>query len=351
MKKFLTYLLLFVILLTPTTLVGCKSKETRKAANFYNEYLDISTQSPRLKEEKLDNRFASNETLYLIKFNFSQDLQAKIEQTGTSYNKIVTFYDELLENVSAPIVMYGQYLTSSNTTQKENETIYSKLDSLTSAYLDTSSKLGDLEKTLGTESLANINLSNLLYSYETLIFRASNLSNKISSIYFNSIATANPNYIAIEDDKINLQSIGANALNRRVYYLSVFADIYLNVYILGNQIPSKIINGESIAQYTPYKILNNARYSNNYLDNLDSNRDSLIKYARSFYLLQNDFEIQYQNYHTAIEKMTYSLVDSSSSVESQGYKKIVDQFVGNGGIAYSAYETLTRILSLSFSTY
>lgn len=351
MKKFLTYLLLFVVLLTPATFVGCKSKETRKASNFYNEYLDISTQSPRLKEEKLDEKFASNENLYLIKFNFSTDLQAKINQAGTSYNKIVTFYDELLENVSAPIVMYGGYLTSSNTTDSENEAIYSKLDSLKSAYIDTATKLGDLEATLNQENLAKINLTNLLYSYETLISRASNLSNKISSIYFGSIMTSNPNYIAMEDDKINLQSIGTNALNKRVYYLSVFADIYLNVYILGNNIPDLILNGGTIPEYLPYKFLNNTRYSNNFVDDLDNNRNGLIKYARSFYLLQNDFETQYQNYHTSIEKITYSLVDSSSSIESQGHKKNVDQFVGAGGIAYSSYQTLTTILNLSFKTY
>lgn len=347
MKKYICLILSTFILLVSLTFFGCKNDEKRSVQNFYNNYLDIQLSSPRLKEERLNDKFNVNGNVYFVKFNFSDDLQQKINSSSV-YNKITTFYDDLLENISAPIIMYGRNFTASNTSKNDTKALYSKLDDLKSAYLNTATILGDLEATLTESALADNNLKQLFYSYETLIHKASILSNKVASLYFNNIVqNPNPDYVSADDSKIDLNDVAYRALNRLFYYNYIYTDIYVNVYIRGNTVPNKLFDSSTLPSYIPYNTINSTRYSNTTKD-LESNRAKLINLAKSMYLIQKDFDKIYQNYHTAIEKITYSLVDNDSSNQAKGYKSIIDEFISTGGIAYSSFNTLTSILDLCF---
>lgn len=353
MRKLLSLTLILLILPVSLIFVSCKDKETRSISNFYNSYLDISTSNIRLTEQLLDSRFNNNENLYLVKFSFSDELQLKIDGLSASpynpYNKINSFYDILLEDVSAPIAMYGKALNSSDVSKDETSNIYSRLDQLKSAYISTATKLGDLEATLNDPAIASTNLKQLFASFETLIQKASNLSNLVTSVYFNNVMQdANPNYVAQQLNEINLTTLAQRTLNRKAYYISVYADIFLNVYILGNNVPEQMMLGTFSSQFEPYQNLSTVRYSTN-TNELESNRETLVNLARSLYLIQKDFDREYQRYHDAIEKITYSLVNANSSTETNGYKNIIDQFVSNNGIAYASFSTITDILDLSYT--
>lgn len=347
MKKHVCLILAVFVFVVSLTFVGCKNDEKRKAENLYNNYLDISISSPRLKEEKLNSKFINSENVYFVKFNFSDELQQKIN-TSSPYNKITTFYDDLLENISAPIVMYGKNFSSSNIDKQDTKTLYNQLDNLRSAYLDTATILGDLEATLNEPTLAENNLKQLFYSYETLIYKASILSNKVASLYFNKVMqNPNPNYLSMDDSKIDLNDIAFRTLNKLFYYNYIYTDIYVNVYIRGNTVPDKLINSSTLPSYTPYNTINNTNYSNT-LKDLESNREQIINLAKSMYLIQKDFDKMYQNYHTAIEKITYMLVDDNSSIKKLGYKNTIDEFISPGGISYASFDTLTTLLDLCF---
>lgn len=348
MKKYICFVLTALLFLTSFTFVGCKSDEKRTAQKLYDNYLDISLLSPRLKEEKLNSRFSTSNSLYFVKFQFCDELQEKIS-TSSPYNKIATFYDDLLENISAPIVMYGKNFSSSNVSKQDTKLLYAQLDNLKSAYLDTATILGDLEATLNEPTLAENNLKQLFYSYETLIHKASILSNKVASLYFNNVMqNPNPDYISADETKIDLNDIAFKTLNRLFYYNYIYTDIYVNVYIRGNTVPDKLINSATLPSYIPYNTINSTRYSNTQKSDLESNRTKLINLAKSMYLIQQDFDKYYQNYHTAIEKITYQLVDDNSSNVAKGYKSTIDEFISTGGVAYSSFATLTSILDLCF---
>lgn len=347
MKKYICLVLTALLVLTSFTFVSCKNKETRNIQRLYDNYLDISLSSTRLKEEKLNSRFNTNGSLYFVKFNFSDNLQAKIS-TSSPYDKITTFYDDLLENISAPIVMYGRNFSSSNISKADIKMLYKQLDNLKSAYVDTATILGDLEATLNESALAENNLKQLFYSYETLIHKASILSNKVASLYFNNVMqNPNPDYISADDSKIDLNDIAFRTLNLMFYYNYVYTDIYVNVYIRGNTVPEKLIESSTLPSYVPYNTINITRYSNTKLD-LETSRAKIISLAKSLYLIQKDFDKLYQNYHTAIEKITYQFVDDNSSNEAKGYKSIINEFISNEGIAYSSFVILTNILDMCF---
>lgn len=347
MKKFIILLLLCIM---PATLIltACKEDNTPNVTELYDTYLNISNSTEKLTRTKLDQKFHANTSLYIVDFSYSLELQEEFNKNAI-FQKIDTLYSTLLEDVSSPIVMYGQSFTSNNLTKSQIKNIYSKLDELRSAYKDASDKLQNLESTLSSTQFMTGNLTRFLHSYETVLIKASNLSNTISSLYFNNILTdPNPNYVEMTYNEVNLRDVAVRALNRYPYYTSIFADIYINIYMKGNDIPERIVGEQEIPSFEPYTTLSASNFNSSIIDSLSESRERIVDLARSLYLAQNDFDTLYQRYKKAISNITYVLVTDTSSDETKGYKAIVDQFIGDYGITYNTCDTFIELLTICY---
>lgn len=351
MKKTLIIMLLCLISFSTVFCVGCTDDEKRKIGNFYSEYLSIAESSQNMTTTIIPQQFNSSTNKKCIGFVYSDTLVSAM--TSSPYKELDTLYNTLLNDIMGPTYLYSDTLTKTKISKKEKKQLFSKLDALKDGYLNVSQRLGDLERVL-TESGTNENisltaLSNLYLSYEQLLDGATKLSKQIYSIYFNRVMeNANPDYISKSDDQIDLQDLALIALNKKIYFLSVYADIYLHLEIVGRSAPDRIIAGNFDLIYQPYKTLSEKSYTKTFKSDIEANRAKIIENARALQLIQNDFEKKYTEYQKSISKIIYCKVDLSSSANENGHKNIVDKFTSPTGIVYNSCQVLTNILDLCF---
>lgn len=351
MKKTLVIVLLCLISFSTIFCVGCTTDEKRKIGNFYSEYLNIADSSQNLTTTIIPQRFNSSTNKKCISFIYSDTLLSAM--TSSPYKELDTLYNTLLDDIMGPTYLYSDTLTKTKISKKEKKQLFKKLDDVKAGYLNVSQRLGDLERVL-TESGASENisltaLSNLHISYEQLLNDATKLSKQIYSIYFNRIMeNANPDYISKKDAEVDLQDLALIALNKKTYFLSVYADIYLHLEIIGRSAPDRIIAGNFDLIYQPYKNLSEKLYTKTFKSDIETSREKIIENARALQLIQNDFEKKYTEYQKSISKIIYCKVDLSSSATDNGHKNIVDKFTSPTGIVYSSCTVLTNILDLCF---
>lgn len=351
MKKILVSILLCLISLSTIIFTGCGDVEKRKIANFYSAYLAIADNSQNLTTSAIPAKFNSINSKKCVNFVYSDTLLSAMSESP--YKEIDLLYNNLLHDVMGPTYLYSSALIEAKISKKERVSLFKKLDEVGAGYINVAQRVGDLERILEENTtdkeISLVALENLYSSYEGLLDSATKLSKQIYYIYFNRVMKdANPDYSSKNDASINLNDLAISTLNKKVYYLSVYADIYLHLEIIGKNAPTLIVNKNFNLGYLPYDSLSQKSYSGSCKANIETNRTEIIKNARALQLLQNDFEKKYTEYQESISKITYNQISSSSTPKEQGYKDIVDGFTSSTGIVYTSYTLLTNILDLCF---
>ena len=348
MKRLICFILTLLILPTTLLLTGCKDKESRSMLDFYSNYLKIADSSQYLETQPLDPSFNASSSIKKVGFAYSPDLQDKIANIQV-FTHINDLYNKMLDDAMGPTYLFSASLISAKIKQEEKSQLYSNLDQLKEALLEIANRVGDLERTQDSQTALQ-NLNKLFKSYEPAINVATKISSQISSIYYSRILnTPNPNYIEMDIGHIDLNSIASRTLNRLVYYKSIFVDIFYQTQIKGYDIPQQLINGSYNQNYTPYSTFKDAIYSSSQLNlDLEDYRTELVAYARSLYLIQNDFDSEYLNFKNSASQINYCTVNNDSTEYAKGHKKVIDKFISENGLAYSTSQIIKTILDICY---
>ena len=351
MKKLTLISLALIIAISTVLCCGCKKKEELKIIDFYPTYLEIANSSEQLTTSSIPTRFNSPNMKKCVSFVYSTELLEAM--SNSPYKEIDTIYNTLLDDIMGPVYLYAESLVEAKISKNEKHELFSKLENIKTGYIEVAQRFGDLERILkesnALDDISIVALTNLYASYESLLDNATKLSKQVYSIYFNRVlANSNPDYLSQNINEIDLEDLATLALNKKIYFLSVYADIYLHLEIIGKNVPNQIIAKTFNAEYLPYKTLSNKSYKKSLLLNIEENRNVIVENAIALQLIQTDFDKFYTNYQKAISKIIYSQVNSSSSKIEQGYKQIVDSFTSNNGIVFNSLKVLINILDNSF---
>lgn len=351
MKKLLSIFIVIALICPVFLLTGCKKEEKRPLIEFYNNYLAIVEQHENLNKTAVPERFNTSSTIFKVGFKYSVELQQRMADSSSSYAYLDNYYNLMLDDAMAPTYLFAPTMFNINTdkiSESEKTYIYKKLDQLESCYIETASRVGDVEKTLTNTATSHENLKKLFTSYEKLIQTACELSIKISDIYFNKTLINNLNLKSGEEK--NLTNLATYAKTRFMYYKTLYLDIYVNTCLVNNDVPNKILNNTTNSPfdvvYYPYTSIKNINFTTQ-KTNLSSTADSILSLSQTLYNIEQVLDDEFNKYDSAISKINYHYVNNSN-INENTQKLIVDKFINENGIVYESYNTITQLLDLCY---
>lgn len=357
MKKFICIALLILILpFSAICLTGCK--KDKDISQFYTTYTNIASKYKYLHVVETNNNYGLSPNLIKVDIDYSSTplLESKVNDENSKYHYLESFYHTLLDDALTPLYIYGPKLNYIELEKSKTKSLFSKLEILDENFGNVSYYQNILNSSLQTSVDSKIHyahLSNLFVEYEKLISSATELSMMISNIYFNNVtANKNPNYSNIDVDNITDADIASISLNTRIripYYKALYTEIYYQLHIRENNIPTKIIDSSIYIpeNYSPQYFISNLDTSNiNATENLRENKQALYNYAITLYNIQTQIDERYTYFNIAKQNVAYLKVSSSSNIEDRNYANIISQFAN--GIAYDSYEVLLQLTNLIF---
>ncbi len=360
MKKIICLILICLMLpITSILVVGCKNKDY-KLKEFYTSYQNIGNNLSNLTLVDATDIYGLNTTSYKITINYTKlsTLSTLVEKSNTPYYKLKYFYQQLLDDTLSPMYFFGSSIANSKkVSDKQTESLFKSLKNLELEYKDIDFYVGILNTSLITNDVTIIsnNLKNVFEQYEQTIEAAINLANIVNKVYFDKIVVnenynhANKPYNQLTESDIAILSSDIRA--RMYYYKSVYANVYYQMCVKGNNLGDKFISNISPSTtYTPYNQIKA-------ITTLDSVQPSVLvtneqalynihSYASSLYNLQNNFDEAYENFNLASSKVTYSKLTEDSSVTDLNYGTIIYQFAN--GIAVDSWEILNSLTNLLY---
>lgn len=359
MKKILcTILMCIMIPFTCFSLAGCKDNDY-KLKNFYSSYEKIALNAQNLTLADANNTYQINVSSYKIDIDYTKSnvLSSLVEDNTTPYYQLKYFYQQLLDDSLAPMYFFGQKISENKkVSDKQTNKLFKNLESLQREYEDLDYYLSVLINTLHStnDSIANLaNLKKVFVQYEEAITASNNLSSVVCDVYFNTVlSNSNFNYSKISVDDLtesDLVRITIDTRARMYYYKSVYANIYNQLYIRGNNLPSLLTISTNIPlpTYTPYtNIKNISSFNANPSSVLIANKQKIYNNILSLYHIQNNFEQAYSNFNIATSKVVFSKLDASSTNDELNYGTIINQFAN--GIAMDSYEILNNLVNLLY---
>ena len=192
----------------------------------------------------------------------------------------------------------------------------------------------------------------MFVQYEQAITSAGNLSALVCNIYFNTVLpNSNFDYsskIYTQLTDADLGSIAVNTRARLYYYKSVFANIYNQIYIRNNDLASQIVStSTALPKYQPYTYFSTiTSLESQAIETLRTNKQDIYNNIISLYNIQNNFDLAYQHFNLASDKIAYADLDSGSTTDELNYGKIMTEFVN--GIAFDSYEILQNLVELLY---
>ena len=360
MKKVL-YAILICFILTPCfAFVGCNKDKKYSAKDFYTSYQNIAQDNTNLALVPANNIYQTeiNATKIDINYELSTKLTTLANDSSTQYYQLKHFYQQLLDDSLSPLYFFGEKISSSkNISNSQAKQLSNRLDALQAEYEDLNYYVGILINSLHATNDSNINLSNLkkvFLQYEDAINEANKLSSVVCNVYFGSVlSNANVNYSNKTYDQLTDTDLSRIAIDTRVriyYYKSVYANVYNQLYVRGNNLAEQLSSSTSITlpSYAPYSYVKGLTSLDSHSPTtLENNKQSIYNNIVSLYNIQKSFNKAYNVFNTATSKVVYSNLSEYSSATELNYGTLINQFAN--GIAIDSFEILNNLVNLLYT--
>lgn len=357
MKKFICTILICLLLpLTSLALVGC-GKDSYDLKTFYSSYENIVNNTPYLTLVNANNTYNLDVDSQKIVIDYDKATNLGALKSLSPYRYIESLYQQLLDDSLAPVYFFGQKIASSDRVNKDQtKQLFEKLQVLSTEYNELDYYVGILNSSLSSTSNSTINLSHLkkvFLQYERLLTVAGDLSSIVSNIYFNTILSVSDfDYSGKKLDELtsaDLVKISIDTRAKMYYFKSVYANIYHQMFIKNSTIANDITSSNEpvLPAYQPHtymagvQSLNSKSYDS--LINIPSMVKIIYENSISLFNIQKTFESSYSEFNLATSKISYSTLDSKSSIEEIAYGKIIERFAY--GIAFDSYEVLKNLVT------
>ena len=358
MKKFLCLLIMLCMLpVSAIFLTSCKKDSD--ITEFYTSYINIAEKNEFLTLVPVNYDYGLNIQADKIDLDYSKsaELSALVENSSTNYYQLKYFYQAELDNSLAPLYFFGKSLSQSKEiSQKQCNALFEKLKSLEEEYVSIDYYFNILASSLKSTTSDSINqtyLKKLFAQYERTIEKASSLSALVNNLYFNKVLTnANPNYTKNSYEELSDADLVAiaNSVKFRVYYYkSMYANIYNELYINGNGLDDKIINGFNVETltYKPYDYISSINsLTTKEIQQLRNNKQTIYENIVSLHNIQNQIDDDYDYFSQVKDEVIYAKINSSSSVYEKNCGTMIEQFAY--GIALDSYQVLSNLITAIF---
>ena len=360
MKKLICSILIFLMLpIACISFAGCGKKDYN-IKTFYNDFKNITDSTTNLSLFPANDIYQVNNNSYKIDIDYTKStaLSNLVENENSQYYYLKYFYQQLLDDSLSPLYFFGEAIANNKKISKnQTKQIFTELNALKQDYQDIDYALIGLISSLnlGENSAISLGyLKDVFVEYEQAITTANRLSTIVCDVYFN-IVISNSNYDysikpANQLTEADLTRISSDVRKRMYYYKSVYANIYNQLYLRGNNWAETLSSSTnaSLPTYTPYNELANiTSLANKSITSLIINKNTIHTNAVALFNIQNSFTEAYNNFMLATEKVVYSKLDASSSTDEHNYGDIIIQF--SNGIAIDSYEILNKLIDLLYS--
>ena len=359
MKKIICTILICLMFGSCFALVGCGDKKGN-VKNFYSSYTNIASTTTNLTLVEATDIYQIKTNSYKIDINYSKSsiLSTLVENNSQPYHKLKYFYQQLLDDTLSPLYFFGEEISnSSNISNKQATKLTKDLTNLEQEYKDIDHYVGILINSLNANNNSSdftnlTNLKKVFVQYEQSINKATDLSNTICKVYFGTVVS-NPNYnystkTYTQLNEADLTRMSVDVRARMYYYKSVYANVYNQLYVKDGNLSEQFVSyNASAPTYEPYTSLKGIiNLTSKSMENLLNNKQNIYNAALTLYNLQNSFGNAYDNFITASNNISYTKLDSSSSINDLNYGTIITQF--SNGIAYDSCEILLNLTTLLY---
>ncbi len=341
------------------SLAGC-GKNEYNIKDFYTSYKNIANSTTNLSLVAANDVYQVNNNSYKIDINYSKSgiLSTLVEDENSQYYHLKYFYQQLLDDSLSPLYFFGEAIANNkNVNKNQTKQLFTELKALEEDYKDIDYSLISLINSLDLNDESRISLSYLkkvFNQYEQAITTANKLSTIVCDVYFN-VVVSNSNYnysikTAEQLTEADFTRILSDVRKRMYYYKSVYANIYNQLFLKGNDWAEKLSTSTNVTlpSYAPYdNVKTISLLENNSMLSLSLNREVIHSNAVALYNIQNSFTEAYNAFMLANTKVTYCKLDASSSTDEHNYGYIISQF--SDGIAMDSYEILNKLISLLYS--
>jgi len=346
-RKFLSLLLIFMLLPFASLFVGC-GKDGYNLNNLQNDFNEIKTQNENIRYEngKLLFDYSEHARLYIV-------IQSVYPYT--QLNEL----NQVYENVMAFAFNYID--ECSNNSAVKDATIKNKvkddLNALKEAVNDVDVYVTMLAEIINVSHDVMLDacvssLSNLIYSYDELYRTAMNFNNSLADLYFNHIlSNSNPNIYnqKIEDFDVNIVVNNFDA--RLKYQISNLSQCFIEMYFDGEKLSQEIVEGINIFD------LSESDYESN-VENINIVYNSLVAAEKAINNKQSFYDLSVQAYNAQealnndISKFIYAYNHISyanfDAVEATANEKICALIIDERFELVSVYnDVLVQILEIT----
>ena len=340
--------------ITSLIFAGCnKDYDIKK---FYTTFQNIGNNATNLMVTDANDVYGIHTTSCKIDIDYTKSsrLSTLVDDDSTQYYQLKHFYQQLLDDSLSPLYFFGDKISSTKkVSDKQAKKLFNGLYELREDYQDIDYYLGILMNSLNATEDSTINLSYLkkvFVQYEQAITTANNLSTLVCEVYFGTtITNSNYNYSAKTANQLtetDLTRIAVDVRARMYYYKSVYANIYNQLYVRGNDLATQLSSSTevSIPSYMPYNNLKSIlSLKTKPTDVLVANKSAIYDNAVALYNLQNSFTDAYQLFATATSHVEYASLDNSSTADEKNYGNIITRF--SNGIAMDSYEIISSLIT------
>ena len=297
MKKFLSLILIVVVVPLVFCFSGCNEQQIYDLSNLQIDYYSIAN--------NYENVEIVNGELSFNYAGYSQELKNAINTT-TPYTYIKNF-DEIFKN---SLLLTNSYIEKccSNKENISNELkneIKAKLDSLNSQISNVNYNLGLVDDIIRHETASSIlsnscmqRYKNLVDAYKELIVVSLDFNNAIADLYFNNVLVEyNKNYYLIGETNFSADDLISTLNARKSYLVGRLTENYMEMY-LDNSSLLKSFSQPSFGSFN--------MNSNNYKANCDSLKNASV-----------NVELLTQKYNGASKNEGYECAVSLYNAESQ----------------------------------
>ena len=337
---------------------GCDTKNYN-LTDFYSTYKSIGNNASNLTLVEADKLYQSDNNCYKIDIDYSKSskLSNLVEDNSTAYYHLKYFYQRLLNDSLAPMYFFGESIANNKKiSNKQTKQLFTNLNELKQEYEDIDFYLGILTSSLQStdnETINSLHLKKVFSQYEQAITKANNLSVVVCDVYYNTVlSNSNYNYSSKQYTQLteaDLIRISLDVKSRVYYYQSIYANIYNQLYVKGNDYSERLILNPNLAlpNYTPYTYIKTlSSLTTKPTTSLVGSQKSIYNYTVSLYNIQNNFDIAYNNFNHATSNITYSNLNVSSSTNELNYGNVANQFAN--GIAIDSCEILNNLIELLY---
>ena len=175
----------------------------------------------------------------------------------------------------------------------------------------------------------------LLEGYNDLLQTSINLTNSLSSLYYNNaLNDANPDISKIKFEKFDASVVVSNIQNRIKYQISNLSQSFVEMYVDGD-LPNDIINkdkGFAKLDLNAYNYLSLVESINKSFEaktaaefaNNDVNKQKFYNLSVEAYTLQEVLDNNYEMFMKACNNVVYAEVDEKASAEEKIYAEIIE---------------------------